>query len=897
MQRYLDLLACRVDLAARLARWPDGDRTLTPTETRLLTYLVEQEGRAVPRQELLKEVWGYRGGVVTRTVKTTVGRLRNKIERSPGEPEHLHTAVGVGYRFELAPPEAVQQAREASIADLLAPAVEEPTRVDTRTNLPPPTRPLVGRTDALEALEAARAPLVTVTGPAGVGKSALLHAWASARLGDGTWDEIVWCDLATASSADDVRRAVASALGMERTTDEPVDRWITRGLRARGRLLLLLDTVERSVNAAASELEGWLAGCPDLQVVAGSREALRLAQEAVLPLAPLGDDTAAALFQQRLPGDALPGYRDHDACAPVLARLDGLPLALEMAAAWTSLLSPDQLAERLTRQLDLLAGDRRDRPERHTSLRAAVGSSWELLDEPQRRGLLQLATFAGAFRASDAEAVVRGGPPPLLLLRDLVARSLLASPPERGADGEARLVLFAAVRDFAREQGVPDDAQARHTAWFARWGAPDTAQRLRRQGGVSVVALDADRDDLVAAGDRAIRQRDSEATGAVARALGALAALRGPDRADAELLDEALDVVASAAEVHLLRAELLDARGLSGDALRALDLAQGGSAEVTADALRLRALLLLRTTPSEARAAADAAVEAAQGDPNRAARAVVVQGWVNHELGSDDRAAQSVEAVLPELEAAGDARGRAEALTWLARMHRDKGRPLRASSLLQAALEVYRRVGDRRAEAALVLATAEAQAEQEELAGAQASFEEAESLLTRLGDRLGAARARLGLGRLAPRPEVAHAHFRAALHAARETRDRRCEAQALEARGALALRLGHHDQATTALLAASGLARDAGLAREEGAALGGLGRLRATEGDLEEARRCFERGSELLGPAAWRTDRVRLLEDWAQVEADAGDEAAAARLLNLAEDVAQLSLVDGPALL
>ena len=100
LPRRIELAGCVVDLGARLARWPDGDRSLTPTETGLLSHLMAAEGRVVSQRDLLREVWGYRGGVVSRTVKTTVGRLRAKIERDASNPDHLLTVVGAGYRFE-----------------------------------------------------------------------------------------------------------------------------------------------------------------------------------------------------------------------------------------------------------------------------------------------------------------------------------------------------------------------------------------------------------------------------------------------------------------------------------------------------------------------------------------------------------------------------------------------------------------------------------------------------------------------------------------------------------------------------------------------------------------------------------------------------------------------------
>ena len=175
--RYLELRGCTVDFAACVARWPDGERTLTPTETRLLRYLSLQEGRAVDRQELLKEVWGYRGGVVTRTVKTTMGRLRAKVERNPREPDHLLTVTGVGYRFA----EVDEQGAEPSVEEPRErPRVDEPTR----SNLPASLPDLVGRDAELGKLAGHindDAALVTLVGTGGIGKSALMLRFGADR--------------------------------------------------------------------------------------------------------------------------------------------------------------------------------------------------------------------------------------------------------------------------------------------------------------------------------------------------------------------------------------------------------------------------------------------------------------------------------------------------------------------------------------------------------------------------------------------------------------------------------------------------------------------------------------------------------------------------------------------
>ncbi len=900
--RHLELLGCRVDLEGRFARWPDGDRALTPTETALLRYLAEQEGRAVARQELLKEVWGYRGGVITRTVKTTVGRLRTKIERDPHAPEHLHTAVGVGYRLELAPPEVVERAREESVADLARPQDTAPT--ETRSNLPSDVPELVGRDGLLGALEAEPGAVITAVGPAGVGKTAALRRWAGAEVGALRWDEVGWCDLGACRTAADVRGAVAASLGMERPAGSDDEGWLAAGLAGRGRLFLVLDTAEGCAAPLAALLEGWRERCPGLAVAIGSREALRLSGERVVPVPPLDASAAASLFARRLPVDALPAYAEEGSWEPILARLEGLPLALEMAAGWASLLPPEQLAARLVRQLDLLAGDRRDRPDRHASLRAAIRSSWELIDPDERDALRQLAVFAGPFRPADAEAVLRTPRPTLLLLRALVARSLVATRTLSAGEGEVRIALFAAVRDFAREQGVPEDAEQRHGAWFARWGEPSLAEALRCRGGADIVALDGDRDDLVAAGERAAGRGDRPTAIAVARALGVLVRFRGAERADIELLDELIEGAAApdAAELRGLRAEVRLAEGGLRDAERDCDAALAGPPVVAAEAARLRALLRLRSNPPAAAAAAAEAVDraGAVGDPALTARADAVRAWIAHRVGAGEAAAAALEDAAERLREEGDDRGRAEALAWAAEVHRDRGRPLRAASLLAAAIEGMRRVGDRRAEGALLLSSAEARAGQGDADVARAAFLRAASLLGQLGDALGAARARLGLGRLsvaAGQAEDARAPLDKALHAAQEGRDRALVAQVLEARGAMELALGHHAAAGAALRDAVALAREAGLPRDEGLALGSLGALRAEEGELPEARRCFAAAEALLRPAAWRMDRVTLLEGWAQAEADAGQEGAASGLLEQAEQAAQLSLLDGPALL
>ncbi|MCO4773844.1 MAG: winged helix-turn-helix domain-containing protein, partial [Deltaproteobacteria bacterium] len=683
--RYLELRGCTVDFAACVARWPDGERTLTPTETRLLRYLSLQEGRAVDRQELLKEVWGYRGGVVTRTVKTTMGRLRAKVERNPREPDHLLTVTGVGYRFA----DLAEQGGE--------PSVEEPRHTEssddepTRHNLPSVASELVGRDTELGKLRDQvqnGATLVTLVGTGGIGKSALMLRFGADEASRGGWREIRVADLSSCTRGEDVVRAVATALDARVSADDLNGgmQALAGVLKGRGAILLLLDDAERCAADLALVLSRWLDACPRAAFIVTSRELLRIAGEAAIPVGPLGLEGGLALFRQRV-GATAEGYSDDSAVAPVVEQLDGIPLAIEMAAAWADLLGPDALLKRLAGQLDLLRSDRRDRPARHESLRATVASSWELLAENERAGLRELAVFAGAFGVEDAEAVLASGGSVLSLLRRLRERSLLRAEP-MSDDDEPRFRLFRAVRDYAREQGADEAAALRHGTWLARWGATDTLRRLARQGGVDVDRLVIAREDLVTAARRAVVRTDASVAVPCARALSLLAELRGPALGDEVLLDRVSHIAGLAddqrAWLELERGQLLAALALPDQARRALDDSVKSSAAMSprdrAVLLSRVAAVLLDRDPEEADELARGAVTAAdQGDDDASSGlALAVQARIDHQLGRTAEAEEHLDRALALLRVAGEKRAEARALQDLASLHAERGRPLRA---------------------------------------------------------------------------------------------------------------------------------------------------------------------------------------------------------------------------
>lgn len=888
----LELLGCTVDLVARVARWPDGDRSLSPTEAKLLGYLAER-GDAVDRFELLEEVWGYRSGVVSATVKTTVARLRGKVERDARSPEHLVTVPGAGYCFVPAQAQDVAAARE-----LAATAGDEPAPTDdlgrpVRTNLPPAVA-LLARDALIESLRATLlggARLVTLVGPGGIGKTSLSIALASSLLAEGRWREVAFVDLSPARDEASVLHAVAGALGL-RLDAEPDRAAMGRALRSRGPLFLILDNAEQAVDAAAAIVDSWLDAAPLVAMVT-SREALRLGREAVVRVPRLPTEAAAALFTRRGLG-ARPGYADPARLGLVLDALDGLPLAIEMAAAWSETLAPEDLAGRLSQSLDLLQSDRRGRPARHGSLRATVASSWELLAPKDRDAMRRLSVFEGSFGPEDAEALL--GPAGLLALRGLVNRSMLV------AEEGGRFRPWSAVASYAREQGPLPDAEVAHGRRMARWADPARLEELDARGGAPLAALVEQRADLDAAAWRALIRGDVETAVACAKALALAAGAVGPAVGPLELLGELLGRGVDgddAAALHLARGRLLQVAGRTPEALADFEAALGGEPSIRAAALRSLAVQERRADPARGLERARQAYEAARStrDPALIGQALCTLSFSQKLTGAMGEAQDGLEEAVVLLRQAGHHRFEAVALSNLARIHQDKGRPLRALNLLQAALARHRSVGNQGAEVNLLGTLAGLHLEQGDFDTARVHLIEALEHVRRLGYRQAEGRVLANRGALeldAGDLDGAQRFLEDALPVLQETGDRRFEAIVLGNLGRAALERGHHPRSRTLLTAAVAQAQQLRLPLVEGAFRGLLGSLFGADGELEAAREELQRGEELLASSSQRQEHVRLLERWAQVEADAGHELAAADLLRRASLVSEPTVADDP---
>jgi predicted ATPase/DNA-binding NarL/FixJ family response regulator len=330
---------------------------------------------------------------------------------------------------------------------------EEPVSLDAfPNNLPTRPTTFVGREAELADLRARlpSARLLTIVGPGGSGKTRLAAQLAAEEVGrwtDGVW----WVELEELAQQAQVGSAVARAL------DVLVDpsRGAADSLRAQlatKRLLLCLDNCEHVLDAAAQLADGLFRDCPDVTVLATSREPLGLTGEVVWRLAPMPAPEARALFLERAvhaAPDLAVDDEDDAAITSMSARLDGSPLALELAAAWLRTLRPHQIEAGLDDRFSLLVRSPRDAVPRHASLLASIAWSHDLLDAEDQAVLRRLAVFAGDFDVEAAQAVCGDGATTLAAIARLVDKSLVVA---RVADGDPRYRLPETIRQYAADR-------------------------------------------------------------------------------------------------------------------------------------------------------------------------------------------------------------------------------------------------------------------------------------------------------------------------------------------------------------------------------------------------------------------------------------------------------------
>jgi len=460
----------RRELRANGVPVPIGGRAFEIIET-----LVKAVGELVTRDEIMRRVWP--GAIVEEnTIQVHISAIRKALGT---DRQLLKTLSGRGYRLL-----GDWRVRQSVKPD--APEGSEAAPTSYLTNIPVAAGALIGRDAAVrhveDLLSAYRA--VTLTGPGGIGKTGLA-AEVARQIFPRFEGAVVFVELVSLADPELVPTAVASALGLQLGGGEISSASVARAIGGH-KLLLVLDNCEHVVGAAATIVEALLRGCPRTTILSTSREFLRIEGEQVYRVPPLGVPTrdqtdpdellrhsAVQLFIVRtksLGFDAFPRGDDLPAIAAICGRLDGIPLAIELAAARATTLGIHELAGRLDDLLGLLRAGRRTALPRHQTLRATIDWSYELLPQEERRLLRHLAVFHAGFTLSSAAAVLGdtdAGSSVADATSNLVSKSFVSLD---GATPNGRWRLLETTRAYALEKltetGEVGPARQRHAEFF-----------------------------------------------------------------------------------------------------------------------------------------------------------------------------------------------------------------------------------------------------------------------------------------------------------------------------------------------------------------------------------------------------------------------------------------------
>ena len=640
--------------------------------------------------------------------------------------------------------------------------------------------------------------LVTLLGQGGTGKTRLAVRYGHAWLGD--WVGGVWfCDLSEATTLDGIYYAVGSALGVRLGTGDTAAQ-LAEAIAGRGRCLVVLDNFEQVTQHAAATVGRWLDGAPEASFMVTSRERLNLAGEIVQLVEPLPlDGPAIELFALRARAqrpDLVLDDAQRTVVAEITSLLDGLPLAIELAAARIGVLSPAQLLLRLRDRFALLTA--RGGTGRQATLRATIDWSWQLLSQWEQSTFEQCSVFEGGFTLAAAEAVIDLAPwpdaPPVvdamqaLLDKSLLRRWVPQHGPSRQELDEPYFGMYLSIHEYAtskrRQRGaaVERALQERHGRYFAAFGSDSAIEALAMQGGMQrQQALRQELDNVVAACRRAVTRGDGEVAVACYRAAWEVLALQGPFGLAVTLGSEV--VAMKALDVQLAET----ARITQSEAMIRVGAADGMEAAFTHALVRVRMV----------------------GDRRLEGRILSRMGNICLWEGRHGEAHAHYAAALDCFRDIGSRLQEARMLGNLAITHHEQGRPAEALAHYEAALVIEREIGSRRDEAIT---------------------------LCNMADLLG------GQGRIEP----ARATFAAALALMRELGDRDTEAVTLGQLGNFELEQGLVGEAVATMRAALALTREIGNRRLQAFTLRMLGEALLEHGDVEGARDAFEQALAIL---------------------------------------------------
>jgi predicted ATPase/DNA-binding winged helix-turn-helix (wHTH) protein len=784
-----------LDVASGRVRKAGEEIKLRPKVYETLKYLVEHPGRLIGKQELMQAVWPDAFVTDDSLVQCTLEVRRALDDRSQ---QLLKTVPRRGYLFSAeviqcpAKPNHFPAGDPFELTD--GPKVSSARISRKLHDLPIPRTSLVGReqqvAEATELLLREDVRLLSLTGPGGAGKTRLAVAVAAAisvRFTAG----VQFVSLASITDPDLVATTLADELEIEQVANRTIPQLIGDQLQSSGPFLLVLDNFEQVLPAATVVAE-ILEACPSLKILVTSRSSLRVYGEQEFPVTPLAQNFAIELFTQRAAAvwpDFAITSENATAVQQICSRLDGLPLAIELAAARTKVLSPSAILDRLQSRLQLLTGGALDLPERQQTLRKAIDWSHDLLNEAERKLFRRLSAFVGGCTIEAAEAVCNTsldlGIDLVEGLSSLVDKNLVQRVDR--AETEPRFAMLETIREYAterltdsREQSAARRAHAAYCLVLAEEGNPElnTADRARW-----LTRCDVEIDNFRFALDWLFQTLD---------------------------LDWGLRLCAALFRFWDMREHLTEGRARLETVLRL------AGAERSNERARVSHFLGALATAQRDYSAAEYFLEQSLtlyeklGDQSGIAVSLNALAVTARDRGDYSSAQSNFERSLACWRMLPDRLAIARCLHNLANVIKVRGDYTRARRALREATDIFEELGDRSGAAWSINQQGDIARAQGDMAGARGLYQRALSAFREAGDSWGSARSLTDLGYIdceQGNHVAAQAAFRQALEIFAGLGHRRGMARALEGSACLALARGGAARALTMAAAAAHLRR------------------------------------------------------------------------------------------